>query len=153
MSKLIFENLAALHSLEGKSLPVGAWFKVSQQMINDFANATLDKQWIHIDEEKASKYSPTGTTIAHGFMSVAMLSELISDLIVIKSVKMGLNYGLNKVRFPNSVPVNSELRLISSLKEIEDFPSGKKLTFNCLIEIKGQEKPACVAEFIFVLIE
>lgn len=153
MSKLVFENLAALHSLEGKSLPIGAWFTVSQQMINDFANATLDKQWIHIDEEKAAKYSPTGTTMAHGFMSVAMLSELISDLIVIKSVKMGLNYGLNKVRFPNPVPVNSELRLLSSLKKIEDFPNGKKLTFNCLIEIKGQEKPACVAEFIFVLIE
>lgn len=153
MSKLVFENLAALHSLEGKTLPVGTWFTVTQKMINDFANATLDKQWIHVDEEKAAKHSPTGTTMAHGFMSVAMLSELISDLIEIKSVKMGLNYGLNRVRFPNSVPVNSQLRLISTLKQIEDFPNGKKLTFNCLIQIKGQEKPACVAEFIFVLIE
>ena len=153
MKKLVFEDLAKLHSIEGKELPVGNWFTVTQQMINDFANATLDKQWIHVDEEKAAKYSPTKTTMAHGFMSVAMLSELISDLIVIKSVKMGLNYGLNKVRFPNLVPVNSQLRLISTLKQIEDFPSGKKLTFNCIIEIKGQEKPACVAEFIFVLIE
>ncbi|WP_420552974.1 MaoC family dehydratase [Tenacibaculum aiptasiae] len=153
MEKLVFENLDALHSLKGKSLPVGEWFTVTQKMINDFANATLDKQWIHVDEEKAAKYSPTGTTIAHGFMSVSMLSELISDLIEIKSVKMGLNYGLNKVRFPNSVPVNSQLRLVSSLKEIEDFSNGKKLTFDCLVEIKGQEKPACVAEFIFVLLE
>lgn len=153
MEKLIFENLTALNSLKGKSLPEGKWFTVTQQMINDFANATLDKQWIHVDEEKAAKYSPTGTTIAHGFMSVSMLSELISDLIEVKSVKMGLNYGLNKVRFPNSVPVNSQLRLISSLKDIEGFNNGKKLTFNCLIEIKGQEKPACVAEFIFVLLE
>ena len=153
MKKVVFENLAELCSLKGNSLPKGEWFTVTQQMINDFANATLDKQWIHIDEEKAAKYSPTGTTIAHGFMSVSMLSELISDLIEVKSVKMGLNYGLNKVRFPNSVPVNSKLRLISSLKDIEDFSNGKKLTFNCLIEIKGQEKPACVAEFIFVLLE
>ncbi|WP_299120034.1 MaoC family dehydratase [uncultured Tenacibaculum sp.] len=153
MEKLVFENLDALHSLKGKSLPVGEWFTVTQQMINDFANATLDKQWIHVDEEKAAKYSPTGTTIAHGFMSVSMLSELISYLIEIKSVKMGLNYGLNKVRFPNPVPVNSQLRLVSSLKEIEDFSNGKKLTFDCLVEIKGQEKPACVAEFIFVLLE
>lgn len=153
MKKLVFKNLDALHSLKGKSLPVGEWFTVTQQMINDFANATLDKQWIHVDEEKAAKYSPTGTTIAHGFMSVSMLSELISDLIEIKSVKMGLNYGLNKVRFPNPVPVNSQLRLVSSLKEIEDFSNGKKLTFDCLVEIKGQEKPACVAEFIFVLLE
>ena len=153
MKKLVFEDLAELHSLEGKELPVGDWFTVTQQMINDFADATLDKQWIHVDEEKAAKYSPTKTTIAHGFMSVAMLSELISDLIEIKSVKLGLNYGLNKVRFPNSVPVNSQLRLLSSLRQIDDFPNGKKLTFNCLVEIKGQEKPACVAEFIFVLIE
>ncbi len=153
MSKLVLSNLNKLESLHGKSLPVGAWFTVTQQMINDFANATLDKQWIHVDEEKATKYSPTGTTIAHGFMSVSMLSELISDLIEIKSVKMGLNYGLNKVRFPNSVPVNSKLRLVSSIKHIEDIHNGKKLTFDCTIEIKGQEKPACVAEFIFVLFE
>ncbi|MGB1042266.1 MAG: MaoC family dehydratase [Tenacibaculum sp.] len=153
MKKVIFENLSALESLKGKALPVGEWFTVTQQMINDFANATLDKQWIHIDEAKAAKYSPTKTTIAHGFMSVSMLSELISNLIEVKSVKMGLNYGLNKVRFPNPVPVNSQLRLISSLKKIEDFNSGKKLTFDCLVAIKDQEKPACVAEFIFVLIE
>ncbi|CAM1353939.1 MaoC family dehydratase [Tenacibaculum insulae] len=153
MKKLFFENLAALHSLEGKELPVGDWFTVTQQMINDFANATLDKQWIHVDEEKAAKYSPTKSTIAHGFMSVSMLSELIASVIEIKSVKLGLNYGLNKVRFPNSVPVNSQLRLKSTLQKIEDFTNGKKLTFNCLVEIKGQEKPACVAEFIFVLIE
>lgn len=153
MSKLVFSNLLELKGLEGKSLPKGKWFTVTQQMINDFANATLDKQWIHVDEEKVAKYSPTGTTIAHGFMSVSMLSELISDLIEIKSVKMGLNYGLNKVRFPNSVPVNSELRLVSSIINIEDVENGKKLTFDCLIEIKGQEKPACVAEFIFVLFE
>ncbi|MBA6155043.1 MaoC family dehydratase [Tenacibaculum sp. S7007] len=153
MSKLVLSNLNELESLHGKSLPVGEWFTVTQQMINDFANATLDKQWIHVDEEKAAKYSPTGTTIAHGFMSVSMLSELISDLIEIKSVKKGLNYGLNKVRFPNSVPVNSKLRLVSSIKHIEDMHNGKKLTFDCKIEIKGQEKPACVAEFIFVLFE
>lgn len=153
MKKLVFENLEELSSIKGKQLPIGEWYTVTQQMINDFANATLDKQWIHIDEEKASKYSPTGTTIAHGFMSVSMLSELISKQFEVKSIKMGLNYGLNKVRFPNPVPVNSELRLISSLKQMEDFQNGKKLTFDCTIEIKGQEKPACVAEFIFVLFE
>ncbi len=153
MKKLIFENLEELSSIEGKQLPIGEWYIVTQQMINDFANATLDKQWIHIDENKAAKYSPTGTTIAHGFMSVSMLSELISKQFEVKSIKMGLNYGLNKVRFPNPVPVNSELRLISSLKQLENFKKGKKLTFDCTIEIKGQEKPACVAEFIFVLFE
>ncbi|OSY89594.1 dehydratase [Tenacibaculum holothuriorum] len=153
MEKLVLNNLSELDNLVGKDLPVGEWFTITQTMINDFANATLDKQWIHVDEEKAAKYSPTKTTIAHGFMSVSMLSELIANVIEVKSVKMGLNYGLNKVRFPNSVPVNSQLRLKSSLKNIEDFSKGKKLTIDCLVEIKGQEKPACIAEFIFVLIE
>ena len=153
MEKLVFSNLNELREFEGKQLAVGEWYTVTQQMIIDFANATHDKQWIHIDEEKAAKYSPTKTTIAHGFMSVSMLSELISKLFEVKSVKMALNYGLNKVRFPNSVPVNSELRLISSIKQIEDYLNGKKLTLDCIIEIKGQEKPACVAEFIFVLFE
>ncbi len=153
MEKLVFENLEGLFNLEGKQLPIGEWYTVSQQMINDFANATLDKQWIHVNEKKAAQHSPTKTTIAHGFMAVSMLSELISKQLEVKSVTMGLNYGLNKVRFPNPVPVNSELRLISSVKRVEDFYNGKKLTFDCTIEIKGQDKPACVAEFIFVLFE
>ena len=153
MKKLILNNLEELSGLEGKQLPIGEWYEVTQQMINDFANATLDKQWIHIDEEKAAKYSPTKTTIAHGFMSVSMLSELISKQFEVKSVKMGLNYGLNKVRFPSPVPVNSNLRLNSTIKKIEDFQNGKKLTIDCIIEIKGHDKPACVAEFIFVLFQ
>lgn len=153
MKKLVFNTLDELSTIEGKELPVGDWYTVTQQMINDFANATLDKQWIHVDEAKAAKYSPTKSTIAHGFMSVSMLSELISKQFEVKSVTMGLNYGLNKVRFPNPVPVNSQLRLLSSVKNVEDFMNGKKLTFNCIVEIKDQEKPACVAEFIFVLFE
>ena len=153
MSKTTFNTAKDLLGKEGLKIGPSDWMEITQERINTFADATDDQQWIHVDEEKAAKYSPTKTTIAHGFMSVAMLSELISDLIEIKSVKLGLNYGLNKVRFPNSVPVNSELRLVSSLKQIDDFPNGKKLTFNCLMEIKGHEKPACVAEFIFVLIE
>lgn len=123
-------------------------------MINDFAKATLDKQWIHIDEKRAEKENPFQSTIAHGFMSVAMISKLLEEVFTIKSIKMGLNYGLNKVRFPNPVPVNSNLRLISSVKEIEEIDNnGTKVTFNCLIEIKGKEKPACVAEFIAALYE
>jgi acyl dehydratase len=123
-------------------------------MINDFANATLDKQWIHIDEERAKKESPFKSTIAHGFMSVAMMSKMLEELFVVKSLKMSLNYGLNKVRFPNPVPVNSELRMLSSVKEIEDLTNnGIKVTFTCTIEIKEEEKPACVAEFVVALFE
>ena len=115
---------------------------------------TLDKQWIHVDEKRAEKESPFNSTIAHGFMSVSMISKLLEATFSIKSVTMGLNYGLNKVRFPNPVPVNSALRMIAVVKEIDDISNkGVKVTFSCVIEIKGQEKPACVAEFIAAFFE
>jgi acyl dehydratase len=149
-----FKNFEAFKEMLGKKLPKGDWYTITQEMINDFANATLDKQWIHVDEDRAKKESPFKSTVAHGFMSVAMISRMLEEAFTIKSVKMGLNYGLNKVRFPNPVPVNSELRMLSSVKEIEPLANnGIKVTFNCIIEIKGQDKPACVAEFLAALFE
>ena len=154
MGKLIFENISEFKSMVGKQLPDGSWYTITQQMINDFANATLDKQWIHVEEERAKKESPFKSTVAHGFMSVAMISRMLEEAFAIKSIKMGLNYGLNKVRFPNPVPVNSELRMLSSIKEIEALgDNGIKVTFNCIIEIKGQKKPACAAEFLAAFFE
>jgi len=151
---LVFKNLEEFRSIKGKDLPTGEWYTVTQKMINDFANATLDKQWIHVDEERAAKESPFKSTVAHGFMSVAMISRMLEEMFIVKSVKMGLNYGLNKVRFPSPVPVNSELRMHISVKDIEDINNnGIKITFSCTIEIKGQEKPACVAEFLAALFE
>jgi len=149
MKPLEFKNFEEFRLMIGKQLPIGNWYTINQQMINDFANATLDKQWIHVDEKRAEKESPFKSTIAHGFMSVSMISKLLEESFSIKSVKMGLNYGLNKVRFPNPVPVNSELRMISGVNQIDDISNnGFKVTFSCVVEIKGQEKPACVAEFI-----
>lgn len=154
MKPLVFENFTEFKLMLDKQLPSGNWYTINQQMINDFANATLDKQWIHVDEKRAAKESPFKSTVAHGFMSVAMISKLLEESFSIKSVKMGLNYGLNKVRFPNPVPVNSELRMHTVVKEIEDLANnGIKVTFSCKIEIKGQEKPACVAEFLAALYE
>ena len=154
MNPIEFENFESFKTFVGKQLPIGNWYTISQEMINDFANATLDKQWIHVDEKRAEKESPFKSTVAHGFMSVSMISKLLEESFLIKSVKMGLNYGLNKVRFPNPVPVNSQLRMTSVVKEIEDIANnGIKVTFLCSIEIKGQEKPACVAEFIAALFE
>lgn len=154
MKPLNFTNLSEFKTMIGKELPNGEWYTITQQMINDFANATLDKQWIHINEKRAAKESPFKKTVAHGFMSVSMISRMLEEMFVVKSVKMGLNYGLNKVRFPNPVPVNSELRMLSSIKEIEDLANnGIKVTFLCTIEIKGQDKPACVAEFLAALFE
>ena len=154
MKPLVFENFSEFKLMIDKQLPTGSWYKISQQMINDFANATLDKQWIHVDEKRAAKESPFKSTVAHGFMSVSMISKLLEESFSIKSVKMGLNYGLNKVRFPNPVLVNSELRMHTIVKEIEDLANnGIKVTFSCTIEIKGQKKPACVAEFLAALFE
>lgn len=154
MTPLEFIDFTDFKLMIGKSLPTGNWYTITQEMIDDFANATLDKQWIHIDSERASKESPFKSTVAHGFMSVAMISRMLEETFIIKSVKMGLNYGLNKVRFPNPVPVKSELRMHSEIKEIEDLANnGIKITFTCTIEIKGQEKPACVAEFLAALFE
>lgn len=154
MNPVIFEDFEDFKSMIGKPLPKGNWYLVTQEMINDFANATLDKQWIHVDEKRTKNESPFKSTVAHGFMSVSMISKLLEEQFTIKSVKMGLNYGLNKVRFPNPVPVNSELRMHATVKEIEDLGlNGIKITFLCTIEIKGQEKPACVAEFLAALFE
>lgn len=153
MHTLQFKDLAEFKSMKGKDLPHSDWLTVSQEMINDFANATLDKQWVHVDEERAAKESPFKSTIAHGFMSLSLLSKMLGDLIYIESVKMGLNYGLNYVRFPHPVPVNSRLQMQARIKNIEDQQKGVKITFECQVVIEGYEKPACVAEFLAMMFE
>ena len=100
-----------LKSWQGKELPKGDWLLVTQEMINDFAKATQDFQWIHVDVEKAIQFSPFKKPVAHGFLSLSLLSKMLGDLIQVKSVKMGVNYGLNKVRFPSPVVVDSKVCL------------------------------------------
>lgn len=154
MAKLELENFADFREIEGQTLPVGDWLTVTQEMINDFAKATMDFQWIHIDVEKAEKYSPFKMPVAHGFMSLALLSKLLKDVLLVKSTKMGVNYGLNKVRFPSPVLVNSRLRLICTVQKIEEYgDKGLKITWNCIVELEGSKKPACVAEFISLSFE
>ncbi|MDA9087475.1 MaoC family dehydratase, partial [Polaribacter sp.] len=146
---MVFETISDFKKMIGKELPIGNWYTITQEMITDFANATLDTQWIHVDEARAAKESPFKSTIAHGFMSASMISKLLEEVFTIQSLKMGLNYGLNKVRFPNAVPVNSQLRMLSKVLDIQPLANnGVKATFSCTLEIKGQEKPACVAEFL-----
>lgn len=154
MAKLEIEDFVAFRKLEGKDLPAGDWLEVTQEMINDFAKATMDFQWIHIDVEKAKKFSPFKKPVAHGFMSISLLAKLLGDVVQVKSAIMGVNYGLNKVRFPNPVLVDSRLRLNCSITTIEDYGErGLKITWNCKVEIEGQEKPACIAEFISLMFE
>ena len=154
MAGLELENLEALRALEGKPLPLGDWVVVTQEMIDDFAKATGDFQWIHVDPEKAGKHTPFKKTVAHGFLSLALLSRMLGDCLRVRSATLGVNYGLNKVRFPSPVPVDSRIRLRGSVGQVEGYgQNGAKITWHCTVEIDGSDKPACVAEFISLMFE
>jgi acyl dehydratase len=154
MAKLELENFESFKAMEGKPFPDGDWLVITQEMINDFAKATKDFQWIHTDVEKAKKYSPFKKPVAHGFMSVALLSKLLGDILHVKSTKMGVNYGMDMVRFPSPVLVDSRIRLTGSIQLIEPYKdTGLKVKWNCVVQIEDSNKPACVAEFITLMFE
>jgi acyl dehydratase len=149
-----FENLAAFKEAVGKTFTSPDWFHVTQDKVDAFAEATQDFQWIHTDSEQTRQFSPFGGPIAHGFYSLSLISKFISDTITIDSAKMGVNYGLNKVRFPHAVPMGSKLRCHFEILLIEAYePNGVKVTWGCSVEIEGNEKPACVAEMISLMFE
>jgi NADPH:quinone reductase-like Zn-dependent oxidoreductase/acyl dehydratase len=145
---VIFHQLAAVKSFKSKVLGVSDWLVVSQEMINDFAKATLDSQWIHLDEERAKKESPFGKTIAHGLLTLSLMPQFLYKLLQISDATMSVNYGSNKVRFITPVPAGSRIRMKASLKEVEEVGNGLKLFIDAMIELEGSEKPACVAELI-----
>ncbi|TSE08819.1 MaoC family dehydratase [Aquimarina algiphila] len=154
MGKLKCKNFEDFKKNEGKPLPTGNWVLVTQEMINTFAEATQDFQWVHVDVKRTAKESPFKKPIAHGFLSVSLLSKMLMDLVIVESLVMGVNYGLNKVRFPHPVPVDSRLRLHSKITKIEAYgTNGLKITWGCSVEIENIEKPACVAEFVSLMFE
>lgn len=149
-----YADISALKEAKGQSLMSEGWFTVTQDLVNDFANATKDFQWIHTDPERAKKESPFKAPIAHGFFSLSLIPKFIEDTVTVESVKMGVNYGLNKVRFPHPVPVGSNLRCQFTIVSVEDYaPKGAMVTWKATIEIDGIEKPACVAEMISLMFE
>ncbi|MBX9734849.1 MAG: zinc-binding dehydrogenase [Chitinophagaceae bacterium] len=136
----------------GKTIGPSDWLTITQEMINTFANTTLDFQWVHTDVEKAKIILPEGKTIAHGFLTLSLVSQFFYKLITIENVSSFFNYGLNKVRFISSVPVNSKIRLHASLQQLEEQPNGSiKLFLNCTIEKEGSEKPVLAAEIISLI--
>lgn len=140
-------SVEELKSLIGQEVAVSDWFQVSQERIRMFAEATGDYQWIHLDEERCRKESPFGgTTIAHGFLTLSLLPMITESAISFPSAKMGVNYGLNKVRFPSPVPSGSRLRGRMVLKEVEEIPGGVQNVWTVTIEREGGDKPVCVAE-------
>lgn len=141
-------QLSDLTHYLGKELGISNWMTITQDMIDSFARTTEDTQWIHIDPEKSAKYSPYKKTVAHGFLVLSLASKFCFETLKIKDIAMGVNYGLDKVRFMNATPVGALLRARVSLMEFSPFEGGAKYKLKLVFELKGEEKPACVAEFI-----
>ena len=141
-----FEDVA---SLVGQEVGVSNWMLIDQERINKFADATGDHQWIHVDVEKAKKEMPGGKTIAHGFLTLSLLPVLMWDIMTVSGVSRGINYGSNKVRFTNQVPVGSRVRARQKILAVEKRKDGsQQTTSEVTVEIEGQERPALIAEQI-----
>jgi acyl dehydratase len=142
-------TLAELPSYKGKELGSSDWFEVTQDRVNTFADATDDHQWIHVDVERATKESPFGGPIGHGYLTLSLLIPMWSQVLTVTDTTMAVNHGLNKVRFPAPVPVGSKIRLVASLADVEEISGGYQLTVNAVIEREGGDKPVCIAEPVF----
>ncbi|MEU7637574.1 MULTISPECIES: MaoC family dehydratase [unclassified Streptomyces] len=143
----VFGSVEELRAAVGEELGPSDWLEVDQKRIDLFAEATGDHQWIHVDEEKAAA-GPFGTTIAHGYLTLSLLPVLVPQLLRVDNVKMGINYGTNKVRFPATVPVGSRLRARARIAEVTEVTGGVQLTTVVTVEREGGEKPVCVAESV-----
>jgi acyl dehydratase len=141
------EKPESLQQYVGKEIGVSEWFTITQERIAQFAEATEDRQWIHLDRGRAERESPYGTTIAHGFLTLSLISRFMKDVIQVRSeVGMAINYGLNRVRFPSPVRAGSKVRAKAVLQSVKEVERGYETTFAVTIEAEGSEKPCCVAE-------
>ena len=143
-----FATLDEMRALVGQEVAVSDWVQIEQARVNQFADATDDHQWIHVDLERARTESPFGGPIAHGFLTLSLLSSLFEKSIRMVDAKMVVNYGLNKVRFPAPVPVGSRVRARLTLTKIEDLDEGAQLEWHVVVERDGGTKPVCVAELV-----
>ncbi|MFZ1985000.1 MAG: MaoC family dehydratase [Desulfatitalea sp.] len=146
MPKVTFASIEVLRQKIGQEVAVGDWMAVTQTQINLFAEATGDHQWIHLDEKRAAAESPYGTTIAHGFLTLALIPRLMADALQLPKAKMSVNYGLNRVRFAAPVPAGKRVRARITLLGIEEVTGGVQMSWKVQIEVEGSAKPACIAE-------
>jgi acyl dehydratase len=142
------KTLDDLRGFAGREIAVTDWLVMTQQRINKFADATDDHQWIHTDRERAQRESPYGTTIAHGFLTLSLMPQFLKEVIQLGDLRMAINYGLNRVRFPAAVPADSRIRARIALKSIRDVEDATEATFLITIEGPDSEKPCCVAEWL-----
>lgn len=143
-----FASLAEMRALVGQEVAVTPWVEMTQQRVNLFAEATDDYQWIHVDLERCERESPFGGPIAHGFLTLSLVSGMFEKAIAMLDAKMVVNYGLNKVRFPAPVPVGSRIRARMTLAKVDDIEGGAQVEMNVVIEREGSSKPVCVAELL-----
>jgi acyl dehydratase len=149
MPPLVIKNPQSLKELIGKEIGVTEWFPVAQERIGLFAEATEDRQWIHLDRGRARKESPYGDTIAHGFLTLSLLSHLMKEAIQVQGgVRLAVNYGLNRVRFPAAVRADSRIRARIALLELKELSDAAEATYSVTVENEGSAKPVCVAEWI-----
>jgi acyl dehydratase len=145
-------TLEELRGLVGREIAVTQWIEITQERINQFADATDDHQWIHIDRDRAQRESPYGTTIAHGFLTLSLLPKFLHDAIQLSDLRMAINYGLNRVRFPSAVRAGSSIRARIVLQSMRDVPNvieaAIEATYSITVEIQGLEKPGCAAELL-----
>jgi len=149
MPPVVLETPQALNDFVGREMALTEWLTMTQDRIDGFAEATEDRQWIHVDPGRAQRESPYGTTIAHGFLTLSLLSHFLKQAIQIRSgVRMAINYGLNRVRFPSPVRADSQIRARVSLLSLKEIPGAVEATFSITVEAQGTEKPCCVADWI-----
>lgn len=149
MPALVLETPQALKDYVGREVAVTEWFVVTQDRIRQFADATEDRQWIHLDRERAARESPYQTTIAHGFLTLSLLSHFMKQAMEIRGgVRLAVNYGLNRVRFPAPVPAGSKVRARFTLQSLKELPDALEAQFSVAVETEGSSKPCCVAEWI-----
>ncbi|GII79969.1 MaoC family dehydratase [Sphaerisporangium rufum] len=143
------DGLDELRALAGRDLGHGDWLEITQERVNTFAAATDDHQWIHVDPERAAN-GPFGGPIAHGYLTLSLLIPLFNELLEIRGVKMSVNYGLEKVRFPSAVRVGGKVRLAGTVVSVEDVPgNGVQMVLDFTVETDGSAKPACVARAVY----
>ena len=148
MPVLHIANLADLRDKVGQQIVVSDWLQVGQDRIDAFAECVGDHQWIHVDAERARRESPFGTTIAHGFLTLSLLSKLLGESIRFQSAKMGVNYGFNRVRFTGPVPAGSRVRGRFTLKNLDEIQGGVQMTWDVTVDREGDDKPCLVAEWV-----
>jgi len=143
----VFNTPADLNTAIGKHLGHSDWLQITQERINQFADATGDHQWIHVDPERA-KNGPFGACIAHGYLTLSLVNMFLPQIVEVHGIRMGVNYGCDKVRFPSPVRVGSRVRGSGELVKIEDVKDGVQATIRVTVEIEGSDRPACVVDTI-----